>query len=88
MSGIAKTRRTRPPEDIDWKQVGHRIWELRGLYMTQAEFASRVGVSQSFLSTVEHGKVEAGAAILLRISREFGKSIEWLLTGKDYAPDK
>jgi len=29
------------------------------------------------------GKVEIGAEILLRISREFDKSIEWLLTGKD-----
>jgi len=28
------------------------------------------------LSTMEHGKVEIGAEILLRISREFGKSIE------------
>jgi hypothetical protein len=28
-----------------------------------------------------NGKVEIGAEILLRISREFGKSIEWLLTG-------
>jgi len=33
------------------------------------------------LSTMEHGKVEIGAEILLRIGREFGKSIEWLLTG-------
>jgi hypothetical protein len=30
---------------------------------------------------MEPGKVEIGAEILLRISREFGKSIEWLLTG-------
>ena len=36
---------------------------------------------QNSLSTMEHGKVEVGAEILLRISREFGKSIEWLLTG-------
>jgi transcriptional regulator with XRE-family HTH domain len=56
--------------------------------MTQEEFASRVGVSQSFLSTVEHGKVEVGAAILLRISQEFGRSIEWLLTGKEFVPDR
>jgi hypothetical protein len=27
------------------------------------------------------GKVKIGAEILLRIGREFGKSIEWLLTG-------
>jgi len=31
---------------------------------------------------VERGKVEIGAEILLRISREFGKTIEWLLTGE------
>ena len=30
---------------------------------------------------MEHGKVQIGAEILLRIGREFGKSLEWLLTG-------
>jgi hypothetical protein len=34
---------------------------------------------QSSLSTMEPGKVEIGAEILLPIGREFGKSIEWLL---------
>jgi len=29
------------------------------------------------------GEVEIGAEILLRISREFGKSLEWLLTGAE-----
>jgi hypothetical protein len=35
------------------------------------------------LSTMEPGKVEIGAEaeILLRIDREFGKRIAWLLTG-------
>ena len=49
--------------------------------MTQEEFASRIGVSQSYLSAVEHGRNEAGAEVLLAISRESLKSIEWLLTG-------
>jgi len=68
---------------IDWKAVGRRIRELRGFDMTQNEFAQRIGISQSYLSTVEHGYVEAGAEVLLTISREFGKSLEWLLTGAD-----
>ena len=51
--------------------------------MTQAEFASRIGVSQSYLSAIEHGRNEAGAEVLLAISREFDKSLEWLLTGED-----
>ena len=82
---MAKSRKTYPHEasSVDWKAVGRRIRELRGFDMTQEEFAQRIGISQSFLSTVEHGYVEAGAEIMLRISREFGKSIEWLLTGKE-----
>jgi transcriptional regulator with XRE-family HTH domain len=50
--------------------------------VTQEEFARRIGISQSHLSTLEHGEVEPGAEIMLRISKEFGKSIEWLLTGE------
>jgi transcriptional regulator with XRE-family HTH domain len=51
--------------------------------MTQADFASRIGVSQSYLSAVEHGRNELGAQVLLTISREFHKSMEWLLTGEE-----
>lgn len=68
---------------VDWKVVGQRIRELRGFYVTQEELARRIGISQSHLSTLEHGDAEPGAEIMLRISREFGKSIEWLLTGTD-----
>ena len=56
---------------------------LRGFEMTQADFASRIGVSQSYLSAVEHGRNELGAQVLLAISREFDKSMEWLLTGEE-----
>ena len=66
---------------ISWKAVGRRIRELRGIDITQEDFARRIGVSQGYLSSIEHGKKEVGAEILLRISREFGKSLEWLLTG-------
>ena len=50
--------------------------------MTQADFASRIGVSQSYLSAVEHGRNEIGAVVLLSISREFDRSMEWILTGE------
>jgi hypothetical protein len=33
------------------------------------------------LRKVEHRRNEVGAEVLLAISREFGKSLEWLLTG-------
>jgi hypothetical protein len=35
----------------------------------------------NYLSTMEPGKVEIGAEALVPISREFGKSIEWLRVG-------
>jgi len=68
---------------IDWKAVGRRIRELRGFDMRQEDLAHRIGVSQGYLSTVEHGQGEIGAEVLLAMSREFDKSLEWLLTGEE-----
>lgn len=67
---------------VDWKTVGRRIRELRGFDLTQADLAARIGVSQGYLSTIEHGQREIGVEVLLAISRQFGRSIEWLLTGE------
>jgi transcriptional regulator with XRE-family HTH domain len=69
-------------DSIEWKLVGRRIRELRGFDMNQGEFARRIGVSQGYLSFIERGEKAVGAEILLRISRQFGKSLEWLLTGE------
>jgi transcriptional regulator with XRE-family HTH domain len=66
---------------IDLGAIGRRIRELRGFDMTQTEFARRIHVAQSYLSALERGEKEPGAAVLLAISREFGKSVDWLLTG-------
>ncbi len=68
---------------LDLSAFGHRIRELRGFYMTQRQFAERVGVSQGYLSALENGEKEPGGAVLLAISREFGKSVDWLLTGEE-----
>ncbi len=67
---------------VDWSEVGRRVRKLRGFDMTQQEFAHRLGISQTYVSEIEHGNVEIGGEILLRIAQEFGKSIEWLLTGE------
>jgi DNA-binding XRE family transcriptional regulator len=71
------------PVSVDWKAVGRRIRELRGFDMTQADLAHRIGVSQGYLSTVERGQGEIGAEVLLTISQQFEKSLEWLLTGEE-----
>lgn len=69
--------------EIDWKSVGRRVRELRGFDKNQARFALELGVSQGQLSKYEQGTSEIGAAVLLRLARTSGKTIEWLLTGRD-----
>jgi transcriptional regulator with XRE-family HTH domain len=70
---------------IDWKAVGRRLREIRGFDTTQQDFARELGISQGQLSRYEKGRSEVGAEVLLRITRQYGKSIEWLLTGEDQA---
>jgi plasmid maintenance system antidote protein VapI len=68
---------------VDWKTVGRRLRELRGFDRNQGEFAREIGISQSQLSRYENGTSEISAEVLLRIARRTGKSMEWLLTGKE-----
>jgi transcriptional regulator with XRE-family HTH domain len=66
---------------LDLCGIGRRVRELRGFYCSQAEFARRIGVTQGYVSALERGAKEPGATVLVAISREFGKSVDWLLTG-------
>jgi transcriptional regulator with XRE-family HTH domain len=79
---MTKSSNSRRKERIDLRAIGRRIRELRGFEMTQADFAARIGVSQGYLSALESGGKEPGAAVLLAIRKEFGMSIDWLLTGE------
>ena len=46
--------------------------------MTQAEFASRLALSQNFIAQVESGKKNASDRTVLDICREFSISEKWL----------
>jgi transcriptional regulator with XRE-family HTH domain len=82
---MKKSTKLRTKARIDLRAIGRRLRELRGFDMTQADFARRIGVTQGYLSALENGEKEPGSAVLLAIRQEFGKSIDWLLTGE---PDK
>lgn len=81
MSPMVRTDSKRVPP-IDWKRVGRRLRELRGFDVTQHGLARELEVSQGQLSRYERGESEIGPEVLLRISSRFGKTIEWILTGK------
>jgi transcriptional regulator with XRE-family HTH domain len=68
---------------INWVAVGRRVRALRGLETNQAAFAQEIGISQGQLSRYEKGKSEMGAMVLLVLAEKSGRSIEWLLTGRD-----
>ena len=69
--------------EIDWKAVGRRVREIRGYNMNQAQFARELDISQGQLSRYEKGSSEIGANALVRLAHISGKTIEWLLIGKD-----
>jgi transcriptional regulator with XRE-family HTH domain len=80
------TKKSAGKSRLDLRALGRRIRELRGFDVTQAEFAARIGVTQGYLSDLERGEKEPGAAVLLAISREFAKSVDWLLKGNTPEP--
>jgi transcriptional regulator with XRE-family HTH domain len=81
-------RKSRSQVRFDLAAIGRRIRELRGFDMTQPDFGRRVRVAQSYLSALERGEKEPGAVVLLAISREFGKSVDRLQTGKAHTKPK
>lgn len=50
--------------------------------LTQAEFAKTLEISTGFLSDAENGKNMPGGETLFRVSRKFGVSLDWLVTGE------
>jgi transcriptional regulator with XRE-family HTH domain len=66
----------------DLKAIGSRVRSLRGR-MQQEVFASELGLSQGQLSKVERGKSAPTLETLLRLASAFGKTLDWIVLGKD-----
>ncbi len=64
------------------KTIGERIRQIRG-DSTQMVFAEFLGIRQAMVSRYEANKEIPTPRIMLRIAKHSGKSMEWLLTGKD-----
>ncbi len=68
---------------VDLVAMGRRIRELRGFETQQAEFARMLGVSQSQYSKYERGESEPSLEILVKLGQRFGKSLDWLILGRE-----
>jgi transcriptional regulator with XRE-family HTH domain len=75
---MTKSRKTR----ADLKAIGSRIRQLRE-GMHQEELAAFLGISQGQLSKIERGRLGPSADNLVMLVEQFGKSADWILTGKN-----
>jgi transcriptional regulator with XRE-family HTH domain len=64
------------------KAIGHRIREIRGFDLTQAEFGQALGIGQTQLSKYEKGQSVPTLEFLLKLKAYSGKSIDWIVTGE------
>ena len=64
----------------DFSAIGRRIRELRGQQRRDA-VAAQLGVTTEKLSKIECGKIPPSLEVLLRLREEYGKSVDWVLTG-------
>ena len=63
--------------------LGSRIASLRQTYgLSQAELAQRLHISTSAIGMYEQGRREPSVDTLVALSREFGVSLDYLLSGR------
>ena len=69
--------------------LGERICLLRRRQgWSQAELAGRLGVSPSTVGMYEQGRREPSLAGVVELSRAFGVSVDYLLTGKPFPEER
>lgn len=68
------------------KEIGQRIKDLRKkLGLSKAEFAKKYNLkSVSSLSKYENGLTEPPVAFFLKLSKDAGVSVDWILTGEKH----
>jgi transcriptional regulator with XRE-family HTH domain len=66
---------------LDLRAMGLRIRALRG-DLLQEDFALKIGISQGQLSKIESGRLAPALETLVRLANQFGKSLDWIVTGK------
>ena len=66
--------------------TGARICLLRGK-MSQAEFATKIGIHKGLVGKYERDQSVPGGDILARMREALGADINWLLTGEGPSPD-
>ena len=68
---------------FDRKKIGKRVKELRQvLNLKQDEFASKLGVTNNYISLIEVGKKKPGMEVLTRMMDVFNVNVTYLFYGE------
>lgn len=69
---------------IDLKEIGHRVRDaLKAAGYDQNDLAKRVGLTASAISNNLTGKTAMSTETYVAVADMTGKSIDWLMTGKE-----
>jgi transcriptional regulator with XRE-family HTH domain len=82
------SRRKHKKINPDLQAIGRRIREIRGFALTQTEFGRLLGIAQTQLSRYERGENLPTTEVLLKLKGHSGRSIDWILTGKETESEK
>jgi len=77
----AAGRPRRSEGDVDLVALGNRLRQIRA-QTTQEEFGRFLGISQAQLSKYELGQSALPLGIVIKLSEKYGKTTDWILTGK------
>ncbi len=69
------------------RTIGQNIKTMRTrCNVSQCTLAQNINVSQTHLSNIENGKTGVSLAIIIRISKSLGCSLDSLIYGSEYEP--
>ncbi|WP_396127367.1 helix-turn-helix domain-containing protein [Acidicapsa acidisoli] len=61
------------------EQIGKAVRKARGLNRKQSDVARKAGITRSYLSDIENGKVDVSVFVLYLIAKAIGTTLSELL---------
>lgn len=72
--------------ELDYKNIGKRIVRRRkSLKISQIDLAEKIGISNNYLSSIEHGKEKPSLDILVKICNAISVTPDYLIMGNMYS---
>ena len=72
--------------ELDYKNIGKRIVRRRkSLKISQIDLAEKIGISNNYLSSIEHGKEKPSLDILVKICNAISVTPDYLIKGNMYS---